>query len=222
MEHSEFTLISHDLCPYVQRSVIVLTEKNIPHKRRYVDLSDKPDWFVDISPTGKVPVLQVGEGGDTLFESAVICEYLDEVTPGSLHSSDPLVKARCRSWIEFGSQLLNDIARLYNSKSEDEFGNQCRVISDKWRRLETVIGGDYFDGRRFGMVDAAYGPVFRYFDVMDAYLPFDVFQGVAKVRQWRHQLSQRPSVVAAVESDYPDRLLSFLKRRDSFISRLIQ
>ena len=46
MQQHEFTLISHYLCPYVQRSVIVLTEKNIHHERRYIDLSDKHEWFI--------------------------------------------------------------------------------------------------------------------------------------------------------------------------------
>ncbi len=56
----EFELITHVLCPYVQRSVIVLHEKQIPYRRTDIDLADKPDWFRQISPLGKVPVLVVG------------------------------------------------------------------------------------------------------------------------------------------------------------------
>ena len=57
---------------------------------------------------GKVPVLIVDEN-KVLFESAVICEYLNEITFGSLHSKDPLEKARHRAWIEFGSGILGSI-----------------------------------------------------------------------------------------------------------------
>ncbi|HEY9734725.1 MAG TPA: glutathione S-transferase N-terminal domain-containing protein, partial [Trichocoleus sp.] len=64
-------LISHKLCPYVQRSIITLIEKQIPHERAYIDLAHKPDWFLQRSPLGKVPILLVGE--EVLFESAVIC-----------------------------------------------------------------------------------------------------------------------------------------------------
>ena len=113
------TLVSHDLCPYVQRSVILLTEKAIPHERVTVDLSAKPDWFRTISPLGKVPLLLVGEA--VLFESAVICEYLDETTPGSLHPTDPLDKAQHRAWIEFGSSTLGDIAGFYGAKDPAAF-----------------------------------------------------------------------------------------------------
>ena len=54
-------LISHKLCPYVQRAVIALTEKGIPFERVDIDLADKPDWFLKISPLGKMPVLLVGD-----------------------------------------------------------------------------------------------------------------------------------------------------------------
>jgi glutathione S-transferase len=111
-------LVSHPLCPYVQRAVITLLEKGIPHDRTDIDLAHKPNWFRQISPLGKVPLLKVGN--DMLFESAVICEYLDEITPGSLHPPDPLERAHHRAWIEFGSGILNTIAGLYNaSESRD-------------------------------------------------------------------------------------------------------
>ncbi len=60
-------LISHKLCPYVQRAVISLKEKGVPFERIDIDLDNKPDWFLKISPLGKVPVLQVGD--KVVFES---------------------------------------------------------------------------------------------------------------------------------------------------------
>ena len=69
-------LISHKLCPYVQRAVIALTEKGVPFERIDIDLANKPDWFLKISPLGKTPVLVVGD--HAIFESAVILEYLEE------------------------------------------------------------------------------------------------------------------------------------------------
>ena len=43
-------LVSHALCPYVQRAAIVLREKGVPFERRDIDLANKPDWFLRISP----------------------------------------------------------------------------------------------------------------------------------------------------------------------------
>ncbi|MDX1755733.1 MAG: glutathione S-transferase family protein [Marinobacter sp.] len=220
MHHDELLLISHHLCPYVQRSLITLAEKNIAHQRRYVDLSNKPQWFLQLSPLGKVPVLQV-DGKSTVFESAVICEFLDEVTPGSLHPSEPLGKARHRAWIEFGSQLLGDIARLYNAGTEATFNDGVEVIHGKLKRLEPEVQGPWFNGERFSLVDAAYGPIFRYFDTLDSYLPFNPFEGSPSVQAWRGELARRPSVQNAVADDYPIQLKDFLLRRASHLSTRI-
>src|SRR5262245_63443894 len=92
------TLISHHLCPYVQRAVIALTEKGVAFERVYVDLANKPDWFKALSPLGKTPVLKVGE--TAIFESAVILEYMEETQANALHPHDPLHRAEHRSLID--------------------------------------------------------------------------------------------------------------------------
>ena len=97
-------LVSHPLCPYVQRVAILLAEKGVPFERRDIDLRDKPRWFLEVSPLGKTPVLLVD--GQPGFESAVICEYLDETASPRLHPADPLRRAQHRSWSEFGSAVL--------------------------------------------------------------------------------------------------------------------
>ena len=112
-------LISHKLCPYVQRAVIALTEKGVPFERIDIDLANKPDWFLAISPLGKTPVLQVGD--KAIFESAVILEYLEETQPTPLHPADPLDRAEHRGWIEFGSAVLNDIAGFYAATDDVAF-----------------------------------------------------------------------------------------------------
>src|SRR5437588_10076308 len=107
-------LISHKLCPYVQRAVIALSEKGVAFTRIDIDLANKPDWFLRISPLGKTPVLLVDE--TAIFESAVIVEYLEETQPNPLHPRDPLQRAEHRGWIEFGSTVLNEIAGFYGAK----------------------------------------------------------------------------------------------------------
>src|SRR3979409_2716900 len=94
-------LISHKLCPYVQRAVIALTEKGVAFERIDIDLSNKPDWFLAISPLGKTPVLQVGD--IAIFESAVILEYLEETQLMPLHPADPLTRAGPPAWLGYVS-----------------------------------------------------------------------------------------------------------------------
>ena len=91
---SSLTLVSHHLCPYVQRAAISLAEKAVPFERVNVDLADKPGWFLELSPLGKTPVLKIGDRA--IFESAVILEYLEETQRHPLHPPDPLRRAEHR------------------------------------------------------------------------------------------------------------------------------
>jgi glutathione S-transferase len=212
-------LISHKLCPYVQRAVIALTEKGVSFERVDIDLANKPDWFVAISPLGKTPVLQVGDV--QIFESAVILEYLEETQPSPLHPADPLRRAEHRAWIEFGSAVLNDIAGFYAAPDEAAFKARTSQLEARFARLEArVAAAPWFDGENFSLVDAVFAPVFRYFDVFDEIADFGILSGKPKLKRWRNALAARPSVRTAVRSDYPALLRDFLDRRNSWLSGL--
>ncbi|MGE5159624.1 MAG: glutathione S-transferase family protein [Gemmatimonas sp.] len=213
-------LISHRLCPYVQGAVIALTEKGAGFERVDIDLANKPDWFLKISPLGRTPVLLVGE--HAIFESAVILEYLEETQGSPLHPDSALARAEHRAWIEFGSAVLNDVAGFYAAPDEAAFKAKAAQLEQKFARLETrVAAAPWFDGEKFSLVDAAFGPVFRYVDVFDAIGDFGILGGKPKLVRWRAALATRPSVKSAVSPDYPALLRDFLIRRNSFISRLI-
>jgi glutathione S-transferase len=212
-------LISHKLCPYVQRAVIALSEKGVAFERIDIDLANKPDWFLAISPLGKTPVLQVGDV--PIFESAVILEYLEETEPKRLHPADPLRRAEHRGWIEFGSIVLNDIAGFYAAPDEATFKAKTAQLEQRLARLEArVAATPWFDGENFSLVDAVFGPVFRYFDGFDEIADFGILAGKPKLAQWRGALAARPSVHAAVSADYPALLRAFIERRNSWLSRL--
>jgi glutathione S-transferase len=214
------TLISHRLCPYVQRAAIALTEKAVAFDRVDVDLTNKPAWFTAISPLGKTPVLKVGD--TAIFESAVILEYLEETQPRPLHPADPLARAEHRAWIEFASAMLNDIWGFYSAPDEAAFAAKAKALSDKFATLERGLGdGPYFAGDKFSLVDAAFGPVFRYFDVFDRIGEFGILAGKSRVAAWRRALAARPSVREAVAADYEARLRDFLAARKSNLSKLM-
>ena len=212
-------LISHKLCPYVQRAVIALIEKGVAFERIDIDLANKPDWFLKISPLGKTPVLLVGD--TAIFESAVILEYLEETQPLPLHPADPLARAEHRGWIEFGSAVLGDIAGFYAARDEAAFKAKTAQLEQKFARLEArVVADPWFDGESFSLVDAVFGPVFRYFDVFDGIAGFGILDGKPKLARWRRALAARSSVRSAVSADYPALLRDFIERRQSWLSGL--
>ncbi|NPU12988.1 glutathione S-transferase family protein [Bradyrhizobium sp. 83002] len=214
-------LISHKLCPYVQRAVIALTEKGIEFERIDIDLADKPDWFLKLSPLGKVPVLVVptAQGEVALFESNVICEYIEDTRTGArLHPEDALARAQHRAWMEFGSAILGDLWGLETTQDAAVFAAKREALAAKFARVEAALGeGPHFAGAQFSLVDAVFAPIFRYFDVFDAVGDLGIFAGTPKVRTWRDQLARRPSVRTAVSADYPDLLRAFLVRHDAYM-----
>jgi glutathione S-transferase len=230
------TLVSHHLCPYVQRAAIALAEKGVPFERRWVDLADKPEWFRRLSPLGKVPLLLVGEGEDgdspsgfVLFESAAIVEYLEDTYGPSLHPADLIERARHRAWMEFGSQALNAIAQLYNAPDAASLDEQAARLSALFERVEGELAsrepdwtGPFFAGDRFSLVDAVYGPVFRYFDTFEAAADLHILAGRAHVARWRASLAGRPSVFGAIDKGYSERLTEFLARKGTAISERVQ
>lgn len=225
---ASLTLVSHHLCPYVQRAAISLAEKGVPFERVNVDLSNKPDWFKAISPLGKVPLLRVrhGDKEEVIFESAVILEFLEETEANPLHPADPLMRARHRAWIEFGSAILNAIGRFYSAADEAAFLKESKALSEMFARVEAELAArqssPWFDGGRFSLVDAVYGPIFRYFDTFDRIGDFGVLYERPLLQAWRKSLDERPSVKNAVGADYPRRLHAFLRAKGSYLSEIIR
>ncbi|ANE76774.1 glutathione S-transferase family protein [Dickeya solani] len=223
MPNAKLALISHPLCPFVQRAAIVLLEKNVPFERIDVNLEAKPDWFLALSPTGKVPLLKVelADNSDAiLFESAAICEYLNETQAGtSLYSSDALSRAQQRAWVEFGVATLSDAWQFLNAKEPAVANDKKATFRDKLQRLESTLEqGPYFSGSAFSMVDAMFAPVFRYFDLLSPDVSQPIFDNLPGVSAWRASLANRPSVIAAVRNDYAERFKQHLVKQRAILA----
>lgn len=217
-----FELISNPLCPYTQRAAIQLAEKEVAYERVYIDMANKPEWFLQLSPLGKVPLLRVGNAA--IFETVVICEYIEEVHPSPpLHPVEPLDRARHRSWVEFASAVIADVFAFYMAPDAAAFERKCRDLEARFRWLERSLGsGPYFAGARFCLVDAAFAPIFRLFEAFDRIGEFEIFQGLQRVPAYRAALAERASVREAVRSDYAEIFWNYLSARGSHLSRLMQ
>ena len=217
---AQLKLVSHRLCPYVQRAVIALTEKGVPFERIDIDLDNKPDWFLKISPLGKTPVLLVGD--TAIFESAVILEYLEETQPGPLHPADPLKRAEHRAWIEFSSAVLGDIWGLEVATDEAAFTARAGQLEKRLQHAGTASCRHALVRRRkllAGRCSVRSG--------------ISLFRCVRRDRRLRHlreqaearsvaEASRRrgPSIRNAVSTDYNALLRAFLKKKGSYLSQL--
>lgn len=212
-------LVSFKICPFVQRSVIVLLEKNIPFDIKYINLKDPPDWFLKLSPLGKVPILKVDD--TVLYESAVIVEYLDEVHPPSLHPADPLHKALNRAWIEYASNLNMDQHGMLTAKDKTEYEEKMQKLRDDLKTLEQKLSnGPYFNGEQFCLVDAAYAPALMRFNLINNFYDFKLLDGHEKVLRWQSNLLQRTSVKNSVVPEFEELYVNFIKSANGYVARL--
>ncbi|OOZ35889.1 glutathione S-transferase family protein [Solemya velesiana gill symbiont] len=209
-------LVSFVICPFVQRAVITLREKGMSFEVAYIDVENPPEWFKEISPFGKVPLLKVD--GEVLFESAIINEYLDEIQPPQLHPSDPLARARHRGWIEYGSNLLFEQAKLILAKSEDEYQQQKESQGGSFARLvDEVSDGPYFSGSDFTLVDAAYAPLFMRFELLKQKREDLAELLPTRLQNWSRNLLERPSVKTSVTDDFEQQYIDFFKAKESYL-----
>lgn len=210
----QFTLISFDLCPFVQRSIITLKRKGIRFKICFIDLPNKPEWFLKISPTGKVPLLivrQSGQQDEILFESAVINEYLDEVNPPALMPADALVRAKHRAFIEFTSQLLVVQYKLTHAKNAEDKTALVVELKRQMAILMQEVQLPLFAGTNFSLIDAAIAPLIMRQRLIDREWNLDVIESNETCKKYAKNLLQRPSVRGSVVHGFAEKYLQTLR-----------
>jgi glutathione S-transferase len=208
-------LISFKTCPFVQRAVITLKHKKIDYDITYIDLAEPPDWFLELSPLGKVPVLKVDD--EVLFESAVINEYLDEITGGELQPGEPLARARNRAWIEFASNMLGNLYMMKMSKDEASYHKYRDRLINQLQRVENRLGeGPWFNGEEFSLADTSFAPLFRQNSVAQNRLSVIDPQTMPRVNAWAERLLALPEISGSVVDDFEDLYLAAMQKNGSY------
>ncbi|HEY9018059.1 glutathione S-transferase family protein [Thiomicrospira sp.] len=220
----QLELISFKLCPFVQRAVITLLHKNVDFKITYIDLQNPPSWFLEISPLGKVPVVKVDDS-EVLFESSVIQEYVDEITPPSLHPTDPLIKAKNRAWMAFGGELMGmeGLHGIIHEKDAAACQKKIDGLQALLKRLEAVHSGqDYFNGAEFKLIDAAFAPMLMRLDLLKTHCDLDVLDGLPVLQNWQKVLLNLPCVKDSVVPELSTMYRGMIKHFDGHMaSRLV-
>jgi len=213
---SKLKLVSFKICPFVQRSVILLKEKGVDYDITYIDVNNPPEWFLKISPTGKVPVLQVDD--TVLFESAVINEYLDEVYPPSLHPADPLKKAQNRAWMEYTSPMNMSFFNMIMAKDKEKGEKARDEFIEQLAGLDKVaLNSPWFNGEDFSMVDISAAPVFTRLEFLKKHFNLDLLDGFSNLQRWSEGLIGRQSVVESVVDDFDEILQGWIKGNGSWL-----
>lgn len=209
-------LVSFKLCPFVQRSVITLKHKQIPYEITYIDLKDPPEWFNHVSPFGKVPVLCVDD--TPLFESAVINEYLNDISGGGLLPDDTLQKAFCRGLIELSSESMMSLIGLFRAKDVENYQKKLQTLQRYLPHMETALGnGPYYLGEQFSLVDVAWAPFFMRYELIEQLVTLKLIAPGSKLDRWSRVLLDLEEVRTSVVQEFPSLFTRTVKEAAGYL-----
>lgn len=212
-------LYGANVCPFVHRARLTLAEKGLDHDYVAIDLRNKPDWYDDVLPTGKVPLLE--NGSDRVWESAIVCEYVEDSFPEPpLLPRDPGAKAAARIWIDWVSNtFVPAYYKLLKALTPEEQSEHKQSLTEALAKLENegFQEGPWIHGPSLSLVDLLTYPWFERWSVLEHYRDFPVPDRFSKLKAWIKTLQQRESVkkIAEPASFYIEQYAHYAKPAES-------
>jgi len=220
----KYMLVSFKTCPWVQRSAILLREKNVPFEFRHIEPDNRPDWFLAISPHKKVPVLRIDDS-ISLFESSAINEYLDETIAPRLHPENPVQRAINRAWTDYVPTFAEHVTGVAYADDWPAAKKCYDKIPVAFERLERALEkqgiGPLFNGTKYSLVDAAYAPFLQRYYFLDRIRPIGLIQKYPRLKAWADTLLKRPSTHSFPEAEFEAMYRANVKRRNKWLSQFI-
>jgi glutathione S-transferase len=192
-------LFSFEACPYAQRTRMVLIEKALEFELTEIDLYNRPAWFNEISPYGRVPCLR--HDGRVVYESTIINHYLDEAFPQPpLMPGDPYARAQARIWMDYCETRFLPAAHRLMAERDD-----AKRLADNRARLDEVLRfmeneglrklgtGPFWMGATPTLVDFQYLPFFERFPVYEELAGARWPDDCSRLRLWFETMAERPS-----------------------------
>ena len=217
---SSLNLLTVAFSPYGQRVETLLLEKNISYNKEQIDLGNKPNWFSDISPLGKIPVLLVDD--KPLFESLAILEYIEATyTETIFHPKNQFVLAWHRGWMEFSNTLLSLTFGLV-------FADNYQIISQKQEELKNKLAlfakqlkqQPYFNGDFFSILDITMASAMQPLLFLSENFNLNLFENLDNLLQYANNVVSRPNFIKSLPENYSQIFENFLKRKNSFLLQL--
>ena len=210
---------SFKICPFVQRVTALLEAKGLAYDLDYISLADKPEWFLRISPTGQVPVL-ITDGGQALFESDAIVEYLEEAYPPLQPDLSPETKAINRAWSYLATKNYLVQCGAQRSPDPDTLKQRSGKLEMVFDRMERQLGvRSYFDGTRIGMVDIAWLPLLHRAAIVEQHSGYDFLGARPALKAWQRSLLASGLAEKSVAPDFDDAFRRFYLSDQTFLGR---
>lgn len=212
-------VVSFKICPFVQRVTALLEAKNVAYDIEFISLSDKPQWFLDIAPNGQVPVL-ITDGGEVLFESDAIVEYIEEVYPPLQAGLSPEERATNRAWSYLASKTYLVQCSAQRSPDAGVLTERAAKIGVAFDRIEKRLGETrFFACDDIGMVDIAWLPLLHRADIVEKHSGFDFVGDRAKLKKWQQNLMATGLAEKSVAPDFVEAFSAFYLSDETHLGR---
>ncbi len=212
-------VVSFKICPFVQRVTALLEAKNMPYEIEYINLSDKPAWFLALSPTGQVPLLMT-ENGVALFESDAIIEYIEEISDPDAENGTPEQRAIDRAWSYQATKHYLVQCSAMQSANQETLAERSVKLNAAFEKAENQLGGGpYFHGAHMGKVDIAWLPILHRAQIVEKHSGYDFLASYPKVKAWQVAMSSTGVAEQSVPDDFEQAFSNFYLADRTFLGR---
>lgn len=199
-------------CPFAQRVQMNLIRSGLNYSKNVFKPDNMPDNFNEISPLGNVPVLLVN-GNQSIFESAVIADYVAQISPVSLEPEDEVSRAQMRAWCGYSDSLFSKLMATLKAETKEDMQNANKELISSFDILSTQLksNGPFFFGEQYTTIDSTYAPIFLRIKILSEIFPEFNYQALPEnVQKWMEALLESDTLQQSIIGNFPDVLKMFI------------
>ena len=214
-------IVSFKICPFVQRVTALLAVKGVDHDIAYISLSDKPQWFLDISPNAQVPIL-ITDDRRVLFESDAIVEYIDELVGRPTLSRDLVTKAQDRAWSYLAAKHYLVQCGAQRSADEETLKERCAKLGKAFHKIEKRMaeGGTFAHGEEMSAIDIAWLPILHRAEIIKRHSGVDYLKDHRILQAWQAAVMATGIPEKSVPEDFEERFTAFYLPETTYLGQL--
>jgi len=203
------------ICPFAQRVHMSLIHSQLPFEKIILQPGNVPDDFTSISPLGNVPVLRV-DNTESIFESAVINDYIAQISSIKMEPESQVKRAQMRAWSEYSNTCMNAMMQVLQAEDEIMFKQANKELINKFKPLSTQLEGDgpFFYGDLYTTIDSTFAPLFfRMKTLNNLHKEFSLDGLPGNINNWMNALLNSYALKKSIIGDFPTIYKKFINNR---------
>ncbi|WP_135075902.1 glutathione S-transferase N-terminal domain-containing protein [Terasakiella sp. SH-1] len=207
-------LISFTICPFVQRIAALLEGAGVPYETTFIQLSDKPQWFLDISPHGQVPLL-ITEDETILFESDAIADYVADTY---LTTASPEARALEKAWASLAVKNYLVQCSTMSSKNQSSFETHHEKLRAAFEKMEQALRTNQTTAKTdISLLSSAWLVLLHRADIIQRKTCFDMLENLPLLQDWQRKLLTQEWTEKSVPPDFEERFSHFYLAEERYL-----